>query len=80
MLRTALPLALLIALAACGQTAPLKPRPGHDLPAAPLGRDTKPTAAELLQVPSQAAPSRNVELRSRSEDRKDDPFDLPPKS
>ena len=73
-------LAAIIMLSACGQTAPLKPRPGHFLPVAPLGRDTKPSAVELLQIPSQAAPERSVELRSRSEDRQDDPFDLPPKS
>ena len=65
-------------LAACGQTAPLRPKPGNSLPVAPVGRDTQPNAKELLQVPTQAAPERNVELRSRSEDRKDDPFDLPP--
>jgi len=66
-------------LAACGQTAPLRPKAGKELPVAPLGRETRPTAKELLEVPTQAAPERNVELRSRSEDRKDDPFDLPPK-
>ena len=68
------------ALAGCGQTAPLRPKPGKTLPVAPIGRESQPTAKELLEVPTQAAPERNVELRSRSEDRKDDPFDLPPKN
>jgi hypothetical protein len=29
-------------------------------------------------VDPQAAPERNVELRRRSEEREDDPFDIPP--
>jgi hypothetical protein len=65
-------------LAGCGVTAPLKPVAGKDLPVAPLGRDTKPTSDELLQPRSQAAPERTVELRKKSEDRADDPYDLPP--
>lgn len=66
------------ALAACGQTAELKPRPGHDLPVAPLGRGDRPKPSELLVPSPQASPERSVELRSRSEPREDDPFDLPP--
>ncbi|RKF20972.1 hypothetical protein D6851_08440 [Altericroceibacterium spongiae] len=65
-------------LAACGQTADLKPLPGHDLPQAPYGQKEKPTAEELLELRTQAAPERSVELRKRSEEREDDPFDLPP--
>lgn len=72
-----LPLAC-AALAGCGQTADLKPLAGHELPVAPVGRDARPSANELLDPPPQAAPERSVELRKRSEDRKDDPFDLPP--
>ena len=77
-------IALLMALvlpalvAACGQTAELKPRAGHDLPVAPLGREDRPSASALLEPQPQASPKRSVELRSRSEQRKDDPFDLPP--
>jgi len=70
--------ALAVALAGCGQTADLKPRAGHLLPVAPLGRDTKPSPTELLDLKPQAAPERTVELRKRSEDRADDPYDLPP--
>lgn len=65
-------------VAACGQTAELKPRAGHDLPVAPLGREDRPGANALLVPQPQASPARNVELRSRSEPRNDDPFDLPP--
>jgi hypothetical protein len=38
----------------------------------------QPTADELLRLDTQAAPQRSIELRRRSEDRRDDPFDLPP--
>jgi hypothetical protein len=73
-----LALPALAGLTACGQTAELKPRAGHELPVAPLGRGDRPKPSELLVPPPQAAPERNVELRSRSEPREDDPFDLPP--
>ena len=69
---------LVVALAACGSRADLKPQAGHALPVAPQGRADRPTADELLVRPQQAAPARNVELRTRSEERADDPFDLPP--
>ena len=78
MSRTIAALALAVALAACGSRADLKPQAGHALPVAPLGRADRPTADELLVRPQQAAPARNVELRTRSEERADDPFDLPP--
>ena len=48
------------------------------LPVAPYGREDKPTAEELLATDPQSAPERSVELRRRSEEREDDPFDLPP--
>ena len=65
-------------LAACGQKADLKPAAGHKLPVAPYGRDERPAASALLDPPPQAVPERSVELRKRSEEREDDPFDLPP--
>jgi hypothetical protein len=77
--RAVLAALLCAGLAACGQTAELKPRPGHVLPVAPYGREDRPGANELLAPRPQDAPARSVELRSRSEDRQDDPFDLPPK-
>ncbi|MDP3675287.1 MAG: hypothetical protein Q8R44_09340 [Novosphingobium sp.] len=70
--------ALVVALAACGSRSDLKPAAGSSLPVAPLGRTDRPTAEELLVRSQQAAPKRSVELRSRSEERADDPFDLPP--
>ena len=68
----------LVLLAACAQKKDLKPVAGAALPPAPYGSDHKPTAAELLKPGSQTAPQRSVELRTRSEERQDDPFDLSP--
>jgi len=68
----------LVVLGSCGQTAELKPRAGHELPVAPLGRGDRPKPSELLVPTPQASPERSVELRSHSEPREDDPFDLPP--
>ena len=65
-------------LAACGQKAELTPAPGNSLPPLPYGAQVQPDATDLLQLDPQAAPDRSVELRTRSEEREDDPFDLPP--
>ncbi len=65
-------------LAACGAKTELEPRPGTSLPVAPYGAGVKPDADDLLTPAPQAAPERSVELRTRSEERADDPFDLPP--
>jgi hypothetical protein len=79
MMRTALPLAItFMALSSCAQKAPLEPRAGQSLPVAPYGAKSTPDAEALLAPPPQAVPARSVELRSRSEERADDPFDLPP--
>lgn len=71
-------LLLAFVVAACGQKADLTPRQGASLPPAPYGSEVQPSAAELLATDPQAAPDRSVELRTRSEEREDDPFDLPP--
>lgn len=72
-------LVLLTALSACGVRTDLKPKAGQAMPVAPYGRESPATTVQLLQPPSQAMPERSVELRKRSEERTDDPFDLPPK-
>lgn len=77
MRRTAITLAALL-LAACGQKAQLEPVPPETLPPAPYGAEARPEADELLELDPLAAPERSVELRTRSEEREDDPFDLPP--
>lgn len=78
MVRMLAGLVLTAALAACGNKAPLSPRAGANLPVAPYGREVQPDAEELLEAPPLALPERSVELRRRSEERRDDPFDLPP--
>ncbi|MEE4205410.1 MAG: hypothetical protein V2I39_03915 [Erythrobacter sp.] len=71
-------LVLAAALTGCGANAPLRPPPGETLPVAPYGAPARPDAEELLELGALAAPERSVELRRRSEEREDDPFDLPP--
>ena len=71
-------LAAVFSLAACGSRGDLEPAAGQSLPPAPYGADAPLTAAQLLETSPQAVPERSVELRSESEDREDDPFDLPP--
>jgi len=72
----------MMALSACGSRAPLAPPEGASLPVAPhgapTGEENRPTPEQLLQLETLAAPERSVELRRRSEEREDDPFDLPP--
>lgn len=74
----ALVIALAATLAACGQKAELTPLAGETLPPKPYGAEVQPDAEALLALDPQAAPDRSVELRTRSEEREDDPFDLPP--
>ena len=72
------PLAFLILLAACGAQRDLEPQAGKSLPPPPYGRAEAPSAEELLEPTPEAQPVRTVELRRQSEEREDDPFDLPP--
>ena len=65
-------------LSACGTVSPLTPPEGASLPDTPYGAADTPTADDLLRRDALAAPERSVELRRRSEEREDDPFDLPP--
>ena len=67
-----------ITLSACGQRADLEPAANASLPIAPHGAETPQDAEGLLRPNALAAPERSVELRRRSEEREDDPFDLPP--
>lgn len=78
MLKPALLIGLGLALTACGARSQLEPLAGGDLPPAPYGATERPDAEQLLEVETLAAPERSVELRRRSEEREDDPFDLPP--
>ncbi len=67
-----------IGLSACGQREDLEPATGSSLPSKAYGAEATPEAEELLEPETLARPERSVELRRRSEEREDDPFDLPP--
>ena len=64
-------------LAACGNMEPLQPKAGQGMPVKPAMAARAPTTEELLTPPANARPARQDDLR-RSEEREDDPFDLPP--
>lgn len=77
--KAVLPLGLAaFVLTACGQREDLEPAAGSALPPKAYGAEATPAAEELLEPETLAAPERSVELRRRSEEREDDPFDLPP--
>jgi hypothetical protein len=67
-----------LGVAACGQTAQLKPLPGKSLPVKPLNARTTPTVSDLLSLPPQAVPRRVDELLTKNQPRRADRFDLPP--
>jgi hypothetical protein len=77
-MRTLPLLAGLVLLAACGNMEPLQPKAGQGMPAKPAMAARAPTTDELLTPPPNARPSRQDDGLRRSEEREDDPFDLPP--
>ncbi len=68
----------MILLAACGSREPLRPAAGEGMPVAPAMARAEPTTDDLLEPTTQQRPSRVDEILRRSEEREDDPFDLPP--
>jgi len=69
---------LILALAACGGRTALAPKVGSNLPVKPETTATTPTPEQLLTPDVQSRPARSDEQLKRSEERKNDPFDLPP--
>lgn len=67
-----------LAMGACGKAEELQPRAGRALPVKPAAARATPTANVLLALPPQARPERVDEPLRRSQEREDDPFDLPP--
>ena len=69
--------AALLLLTACGGREPLRPAAGESMPIAPVMAAQAPTTEELLTPPPVARPERVDEPLRRSEERRDDRFDLP---
>jgi hypothetical protein len=77
-MRALLILVGLACLSACGNMEPLQPKAGQGMPAKPAMAARAPTTDELLTPPPHARPDRQDDGLRRSEEREDDPFDLPP--
>ena len=71
-------LTLTLALAGCGQREALKPLDGHSLPQKPATAAVQPTVPQLLTPSVTTRPVRTDDLVTRSQERPDDRFDLPP--
>jgi hypothetical protein len=65
-------------LAACGSRQDLAPKSPEQTPPKPAMAAAQPTTEQLLALPPIARPARQDDGLSKSEERKDDPFDLPP--
>jgi len=76
----AVAITLSLAMSACGGRVKLKPQQGASLPVKPEEAATQLTVDEMLTPPSQARPKRSDELITRSQERREDKFDIPPKS
>ena len=78
MIRTTLLVGTLALLAACGSRTALKPLPGMaPIPKAATAKAAQ-TPDQLMTPSTQARPDRTVDLRTRSVERQDDPFDTAP--
>ena len=76
--RLALSGTVLLLLAACGSRQDLKPKTAEQAPPKPIMATAPPTTEQLLALPANARPARQDDGLTKSEERKDDPFDLPP--
>ena len=56
----------------------MQPAQGKALPPAPYGAEAQPTPTQMMTPSVQARPERSDDLLRRSEERRDDRFDLPP--
>jgi hypothetical protein len=68
----------LVLIAGCGKQDDLKPRTGTSLPIKPATAMTTPSANDLLTPPPQAKPDRVDDPLTKSVERPDDKFHLPP--
>jgi hypothetical protein len=74
----ALILLALLALSGCGKRVPLQPAQGRAMPIKAEGAPQTPTPEALMTPSTQAQPKRSDEQLKRSEERREDKFDLPP--
>ncbi len=68
----------LVLISGCGKQDDLKPRTGITLPVKPATALTQPSANDLLTPPPQARPNRVDDPLTKSVERPDDSFHLPP--
>jgi hypothetical protein len=71
-------LGLGLLLAGCGNMEPLTPKSAAATPPRPAMAARAPTTPELLTPTPNARPALQDDGLRRSEEREDDPFDLPP--
>jgi hypothetical protein len=76
----AVALTLSLAVSACGSRVKLKLQQGASLPIKAEEASAQLTVNEMLTPTPQARPKRSDELITRSEERREDKFDIPPKS
>jgi hypothetical protein len=68
----------IILIAGCGGQVQLSPKQGKSMPIKAEAAPAPPTVDELLTPTTQAQPKRSDEQLKRSEERREDKFDLPP--
>ncbi len=79
MIRTLVAVATIaLALSGCGRRGDLAPKAGASLPVKPEGAEKTPNAEQLITPTMQAKPLRSDEQLKKSEQRREDEFDLPP--
>lgn len=78
MTRALIALVLVGLLAACGSRTELRPKQGMASVPKAAEAAAAETPSQLMTPSTQARPDRKADLLTKSEERKDDPFDLPP--
>ncbi len=67
-----------LALSGCGARKALKAKPGMEPVPVAYGAASAKTPAEMMEPDMQARPDRSAEPLLRSQERGEDPFNLPP--
>ena len=71
-------IAAALLLAGCGKVYQLHPAEGRAMPAKAAQALKAPPVDQFIAAPSQTRPERVDDLLRKSEERRDDKFDLPP--